>query len=34
MSTFGISIPGLRIAGGIIVGIIGLRMLFPQQPSH
>ncbi|MCO6550763.1 MULTISPECIES: MarC family NAAT transporter [unclassified Gilliamella] len=34
MSTFGISIPGLRIAGGMIVGVIGFRMLFPQQPSH
>ncbi len=34
MSTFGISIPGLRIAGGMIVGFIGFRMLFPQQASH
>lgn len=34
MSTFGISIPGLRIAGGMIVGFIGFKMLFPQQPSH
>lgn len=34
MSTFGISIPGLRIAGGMIVGVIGYRMLFPQQASH
>jgi len=33
MHTFGISIPGLRIAGGMIVGVIGFRMLFPQQPS-
>lgn len=32
MSTFGISIPGLRIAGGMIVAFIGFRMLFPQQP--
>lgn len=32
MSTFGISIPGLRIAGGLIVAFIGFRMLFPQQP--
>ncbi|MEN3930404.1 MarC family NAAT transporter [Microvirga sp. W0021] len=31
MNTFGISIPGLRIAGGLIVAIIGFRMLFPQQ---
>ncbi len=29
MSTFGISIPGLRIAGGLIVAFIGFRMLFP-----
>ncbi|MDF7667600.1 MarC family NAAT transporter [Orbaceae bacterium ESL0727] len=34
MNTFGISIPGLRIAGGMIVGLIGFRMLFPQQPSY
>jgi multiple antibiotic resistance protein len=31
MKTFGISIPGLRIAGGLIVAFIGFRMLFPQQ---
>ncbi|AFJ45298.1 MarC family NAAT transporter [Shimwellia blattae] len=29
MNTFGISIPGLRIAGGLIVMFIGFRMLFP-----
>ncbi|KLN96526.1 MarC family NAAT transporter [Moellerella wisconsensis] len=29
MNTFGVSIPGLRIAGGIIVAYIGFRMLFP-----
>ncbi len=34
MNTFGISIPGLRIAGGLIVAFIGFRMLFPQQPVH
>ncbi|QXN61902.1 MarC family NAAT transporter [Serratia fonticola] len=33
MSTFGISIPGLRIAGGLIVAFIGFRMLFPQQSA-
>ncbi|XKM12575.1 MarC family NAAT transporter [Orbaceae bacterium ac157xtp] len=33
MNTFGISIPGLRIAGGMIVAFIGFRMLFPQQGS-
>lgn len=31
MNTFGISIPGLRIAGGLIVAFIGFRMLFPPQ---
>lgn len=31
MQTFGISIPGLRIAGGLIVGLIGLQMLFSPQ---
>ncbi|BDH44829.1 UPF0056 inner membrane protein [Salmonella enterica subsp. enterica serovar Choleraesuis] len=31
MSTFGISIPGLRIAGGLIVAFIGFKMLFPQE---
>jgi multiple antibiotic resistance protein len=31
MNTFGISIPGLRIAGGMIVAFIGFRMLFPVQ---
>lgn len=33
MKTFGISIPGLRIAGGLIVAFIGFRMLFPQQTA-
>ncbi|NUU67931.1 MarC family NAAT transporter [Enterobacteriaceae bacterium BIT-l23] len=33
MSTFGISIPGLRIAGGLIVAFIGFRMLFPPPAS-
>lgn len=31
MHTFGISIPGLRIAGGLIVTYIGFRMLFPDE---
>lgn len=31
MGVFGISITGLRIAGGMIVAFIGFRMLFPQQ---
>ncbi len=30
MNFFGISIPGLRIAGGMIVSYIGFRMLFPD----
>ncbi len=30
MATFGISIPGLRIAGGLIVVSIGFTMLFPS----
>lgn len=34
MNTFGISIPGLRIAGGLIVAFIGFRMLFVQQKAH
>ena len=33
MDTFGMSIPGLRIAGGLIVAFIGFRMLFPQQKA-
>lgn len=31
MNTFGISIPGLRIAGGLIVSLIGFKMLFPVK---
>lgn len=33
LQTFGISIPGLRIAGGLIVGLIGINMLFSPQES-
>lgn len=33
LHTFGISIPGLRIAGGLIVAFIGFRMLFPATPA-
>ncbi|HEY2455438.1 MAG TPA: MarC family NAAT transporter [Scandinavium sp.] len=33
MDTFGISIPGLRIAGGLIVAFIGFRMLFPAPKT-
>ena len=31
INTFGISIPGLRIAGGMIVAFIGFNMLFPRD---
>lgn len=34
MRSFGISIPGLRIAGGLIVAFIGFTMLFPTQDSQ
>lgn len=33
MNAFGISIAGLRIAGGMIVAFIGFTMLFPPQKS-
>lgn len=33
LHTFGISIPGLRMAGGLIVAFIGFRMLFPARPA-
>lgn len=33
MNTFGISIPGLRIAGGLIVSFIGFKMLFPVKEA-
>src|SRR4051794_7716409 len=31
---FGISVPGIRIAGGLIVSVIGLRMLFPAPAGN
>ncbi|MFA5493512.1 MAG: MarC family NAAT transporter [Porticoccaceae bacterium] len=31
MQSFGVSIPGLRIAGGLIVAFIGFTMLFPTH---
>ncbi|MDR2219050.1 MAG: MarC family NAAT transporter [Methylobacillus sp.] len=31
MNFFGISIPGLRVAGGMIVSYLGFRMLFPDS---
>jgi multiple antibiotic resistance protein len=33
MNFFGISIPGMRIAGGMIVALLGFRMLFPSTPA-
>jgi len=34
MGVFGITISGLRIAGGLIVGFIGFRMLFPDERAQ
>ena len=31
MVAFGISIPGIRIAGGMVIGFLGFRMLFPAE---
>ena len=31
MVMFGISIPGIRIAGGMVIGFLGFRMLFPDE---
>ncbi len=31
MIIFGISLPGIRIAGGMIIGFLGFRMLFPGK---
>ncbi len=31
MLIFGISIPGIRIAGGMVIGVLGFRMLFPSE---
>jgi multiple antibiotic resistance protein len=33
VSFFGISVAGIRVAGGVIIAIIGLRMLFPQPAA-
>ena len=30
---FGISVPGVRVAGGLIISAIGFRMLFPRPPT-
>ena len=31
MVAFGISIPGIRLAGGMVIGILGFRMLLPGE---
>jgi multiple antibiotic resistance protein len=31
MVFFGISVPGIRIAGGMVIGFLGFRMLFPGE---
>jgi len=31
---FGISIPGVRVAGGLIISTVGFRMLFPAPPAN
>jgi multiple antibiotic resistance protein len=33
MQFLGISIPGLRVAGGLVIAAVGFRMLFLPQPS-
>ncbi|GAA4748185.1 MarC family NAAT transporter [Sphingomonas daechungensis] len=33
ISFFGISVAGIRVAGGLIVSLIGLRMLFSEPPE-
>lgn len=33
MQAFGLSLPGLRIAGGILVAGIGMRMLYPKDDA-
>lgn len=30
---FGISVPGIRVAGGLIISTVGFRMLFPPPPA-
>jgi multiple antibiotic resistance protein len=30
---FGISVPGIRVAGGLIISTVGFRMLFPAPPT-
>ncbi len=33
LSAFGVSLPGLRLAGGLVVSFIGFRMLFPSPST-
>lgn len=33
ISFFGISLPGIRIAGGLLVSTLGFRMIFPPPPA-
>ncbi len=33
MQFFGISIPGLRIAGGLVIMVVGFRMVFPSSAT-
>lgn len=33
MATFGLSLPGIRLAGGLIVSYMGFTMLFPSSPE-
>ena len=34
MQFFGLSLPGLRIAGGILVAGVGMRMLYPEDKGE
>ena len=34
MTFFGLSLPGIRIAGGILVAGVGMRMLYPKENSR
>jgi multiple antibiotic resistance protein len=34
LAFFGISLPGLQLAGGLVVSFTGFRMLFPAPPSR
>jgi multiple antibiotic resistance protein len=34
ISFFSISLPGIRVAGGLLISILGARMIFPGPPSE